>query len=342
MKEKIKNVVKFGLKHVPLSIYQFVFPMKLTGFFYHAITLDSMPHVENLYQPITASHFENTLLELKKKYNFIRYGQIVDAFENGSVLPKNAAHLSFDDGFVENYTVVMPILERLEIPCMFFLTSKWIDNQSLFYRSKVSLCVAKVKEMDHAELETVLSKIDNVKIIDKLSLINRLKSFKQTEQIEIDAYCELMGIDTQAFLKERKPFLTKEQILEMHQSGSTFGGHSCTHRKFTQLPLNQVEDEIVKSCKAIQEITGQERVPFAFPNSATGFDRSILEEIRDRNSFLGLFFNSKGILPDKDFMFNRIWMERRIDNGQQASNWQSYVQYEYQAYAMEKLISWKK
>ena len=342
MKEKLKKILKNSLKLIPLPIYEALFPLELTGFFYHAITTGKLPHVENLYQPVSAQQFETTLINLKKKYTFVSYQEIVDASTGKKQLPKNAAHLSFDDGFSENHTIVMPILQKLEIPCMFFLTSEWIDNRSLFYRSKVSLCVNRVNQMNAEELKTTLSKIDNINIKDKQSMIKQLMNFIQADEDMVEEYCQHLGVDTQQFLQEQTPFLTSAQIQEMHAAGFVFGGHSVSHRKFIQLPPERVEQEIVQSCKKIQEITGQEKVPFAFPNSATGFDRKTLSEIRNKNKFLGLFFNSKGIIPDENFMFNRIWMERNIADGKPAKTWQAYLKHAYQEYTWKKILTWNK
>ncbi len=340
MKEKIKGLVKKSLRFVPLSVFKELFPMELTGFFYHAVTNGEMLHVKNLYPPVSAEDFEATLVALKKRYTFVSYADLVAAFEGKAYLPKKAAHLSFDDGFVENYTVVMPILQKLEIPCMFFLTSEWIDNQALFYRSKVSLCVEKVNTMNEAALNASIETIGDDGVTDKDSLLRKVMRFKQEDEDEVSRYCAALGVDTDAYLKEAQPFLSTVQIQEMYAAGFTFGGHSVSHRKFVQLPVERVEAEIVDSCKKIQEITGQKEVPFAFPNSATGFDRKLLTEIREKNVVLGLIFNSKGLLPDEPYLFNRIWMERKLKNGKRT--WQAYLKDAYEGFVWDKILNWRR
>lgn len=340
MKEKIKIVAKKSLRFVPLGVFERMFPMVLTGFFYHAVTNGEMLHVKNLYPPVSAEDFEATLVALKKRYTFVSYADLVAVFDGTAELPKNAAHLSFDDGFVENYTVVMPILQKLEIPCMFFLTSEWIDNQALFYRSKVSLCVEKVNKMDEAALTAAIGTIGDEGVVDKDSLLRRMMRFVQEDEEEVSRYCVALGVDTDAYLKEESPFLSTAQIQEMYAAGFVFGGHSVSHRKFVQLPVERVEEEIVDSCKKIQEITGQKEVPFAFPNSATGFDRKLLTEIREKNEVLGLIFNSKGLLPDEPYLFNRIWMERKLKNGKRT--WQAYLKDAYEEFAWNKILNWRR
>ena len=96
----------------------------------------------------------------------------------------------------------------------------------------------------------------------------------------------------------------------MHAEGFTIGAHTTTHRKLISLSDAEVEAEIVDSCQAIREITGQEIIPFAFPHSGAGLDRRFLADIRARHPFVGLFFDTKGMRRDADFIINRVWAER--------------------------------
>lgn len=338
MNETIKRWMRNGLKLVPLPVFEMLFPMDLTGFFFHAVTETDLPHVKHLYAPVDAGDFEATLVDLKKHYTFVSYGDLVDARNGKKDLPKNAAHLSFDDGFVENYSVVMPILQRLGIPCMFFLTSEWIDNRALFYRSKVSLCVETIKKSDAGELQAILARVNQPHLVDETTLIKKLMHFRQEDEAEVDEFCKLIGVDVDEFLAERKPFLTTAQIEEMHAAGFVFGGHSVSHRKFVQLPVERVEAEIVDSCEKIQAITGQEEVPFAFPNSATGFDRALLGKIREKHDLVGLIFNSKGFLPDEDYLYNRIWLERNLKNGKGKTSWRDYVKDAYEGFVWDWIL----
>ena len=76
-----------------------------------------------------------------------------------------------------------------------------------------------------------------------------------------------------------------------------------------QLKLDQVCQEIIGSCQVIAEITGNKPVPFAFPYQSLGIDRQLLKKIYQKNDFVGLFFDTNGILPYEDFIVDRIWAD---------------------------------
>ena len=71
--------------------------------------------------------------------------------------------LTFDDGLVECYDVILPILEKHSIPAVFFVNTAFIDNKDLFYRYKASLLVEnisnkKLKDQQEAKLNNVASR----------------------------------------------------------------------------------------------------------------------------------------------------------------------------------------
>jgi peptidoglycan/xylan/chitin deacetylase (PgdA/CDA1 family) len=70
--------------------------------------------------------------------------------------------------------------------------------------------------------------------------------------------------DNWAEYKGLKP-LKKEQITEMSAKNITFGSHSKTHPRFSDLSTDQFIDEIVSSKKIIEQNIGKNVDTFAFP-----------------------------------------------------------------------------
>ncbi len=150
--ELMKNIAKSFLRSVskliPLWMYRRLFPRDLTAFFYHAVSDEAMPHVKHLYPPAAVERFENALIYLRRHFNPVSYAEVHAHVVNGASLPARAVHLSFDDGFGECYTVARPLLLKYEMPCTFFVATDWIDNQAMFYRNKVSVCIEALRGLD--------------------------------------------------------------------------------------------------------------------------------------------------------------------------------------------------
>ena len=127
---------------------------------------------------------------------------------------------------------------------------------------------------------------------------------------DIDALCESVGIDMGAFLRDRRPYMTKEQILQLHREGFTIGAHTQTHPRLWELKdPSEVEREIIESCAAVRDFTGQAKVPFAFPFNGLWMDRDRIDAIRQKAGFIDLFYDSNNLMKDRDFVVNRVWAD---------------------------------
>ena len=57
---------------------------------------------------------------LRENYSLVTNDEVADYVTKGTALPERACHLTFDDGFVEHYSIVFPILSDRRINATFF------------------------------------------------------------------------------------------------------------------------------------------------------------------------------------------------------------------------------
>lgn len=81
---------------------------------------------------VSAENFDQQLNILSKRWNVISLPQLVDKLKKGN-LEKNAVAISFDDGYLDNYTVALPILEKYGLPASFFIPDYNIENQQPYW-----------------------------------------------------------------------------------------------------------------------------------------------------------------------------------------------------------------
>ena len=308
-----RRLAKGIRRSMPLSLYPYWIPRDVIGVFYHSVSDQRLPYIQHLYPPEPVSRFEAALRYIKQHYHPVTDADVLAHRIEGKSLPSRALHLSFDDGFAECYTVARQLLQQHGIPCTFFVTSGWVDNQNMFYRNKVSLCVESVSQLPHDAARMVFTSLNNA-VDTKLTSTHDfevwIKSLEPHDEPVIDMAAKMLGIDTRDYLQNQKPYMTREQIRELHDAGFTIGAHSRSHTKLSLLSPDQIEDEIVESARFVQEITGADRVPFSFPYSSTGTDRNLLAAIPQRHPFLGLFYDTMDLRQDEPFIVNRIWAEK--------------------------------
>jgi peptidoglycan/xylan/chitin deacetylase (PgdA/CDA1 family) len=308
---------------------------EVSAFFYHAVSDEPLDHVRHLYPVVPVAQFDAALSYLKEHFRGVTYQQLHAYRFEGAELPARALHLSFDDEFVECYTLVRPLLQKYKFPCTFFVTTDWVDNQAMFHQHKISLCVARLKThtIDFGAFDALPNGITS-----QDDFTRWVRSLDHADGAMIDAVCRFLGVDWKALLREERLYMTRQQLKDLHEAGFTIGAHGKSHRKLMSLSDAEVEAEIVESCQIVRQITGQEIVPFSFPHSAFGLNRRMLADVRARHPFIGLLFDTKGLRRDADFIINRIWAEDPLGRNQGAQPIPALLQAAYRDAWLEGVL----
>ncbi len=324
------------LRFIPIGVWHTLFPKSAVGLCYHTVSDTFLPHIKH-YPTLSAAAFERDLVYLQKTFRFTSYDELADRRAASNIAKDNPIVLTFDDGFSQCAEIVAPILLRRDIPCIFFVITDLIDNKVMFRESATSLCIdALLRLPDEQVLEIVreLELESHLRAVPKASLfksprtpldiagldgrsrpslrplLHWLLTVTPEEKDVLDRLCARLGINEQAYLQTVGPYLSSQQIRQLHSSGFTIGAHSRTHRLLQTLSEGDAESEIVKSCEIVRQITGQQSVPFAFPYFGKGIDRAWLAGIRRRHSDVGLFFDTDGLRNDAPFVVQRAFGER--------------------------------
>ncbi len=324
---QIRSIAASALHFVPVQVWRTLFPQAAIGLCYHAVSDRPLPHVKH-YPVITTRQFENDLDYLQKVFNFISYEHLI-LIRSGSSEQKNAAILTFDDGFAECASVIAPILIRRGLSCVFFVITDHIDNRHAFRESKASLCIHAVTQLPKERVDAAVRTMDlkkrlrplpkrvflnpakvplDIADFDRevsphlLPLIHWLLTLLPNEESLLDELSELLGVDSKGFLHSVQPYLTTQQIRHLQELGFTIGAHSLSHRLLQNLSQEEAECEIVSSCEIVRSITGEESVPFAFPYYGAGIDRTWLGRLRSEHKSVGLFFDTGGLRKDEPFV----------------------------------------
>jgi peptidoglycan/xylan/chitin deacetylase (PgdA/CDA1 family) len=310
------RIVDGVARRVPLTISRNVIRRGVLGVNYHVVSDEHLPHIQHVLQYKSVASFEADVRFLTRHCDVISYDDAVDpvsAQPGGWVEQKghgNSILLTFDDGYAECFSVVWPILRRHGLGCVFFVIADAVDNRFLVYPNKVSLCIDALLRASHdvaADRIDAMSALVGVELPTVDRCVGWLRSLQIADTGIIDEVGGLLGLDWDQFLCTRRPYLTSDEIRQLVADGFTVGAHSRTHPYMKTLQDRAaVEEEIVESCRFVQRVTGQERVPFAFPFSADGLDRADLQDIVSRHDGIGLLFNTRGLERDRAFMVNRV------------------------------------
>jgi peptidoglycan/xylan/chitin deacetylase (PgdA/CDA1 family) len=205
------------------------------------------------------------------------------------------------------------------IPCVFFIASDWIDNKRAFYRNKVSLLIERLMRMEGEgrgqEGLMLLNRVLARQWEQMRSAKNDLLRLTRADEQALDRLCDAVEVDLTGFLRDRRPYLSTEQIQQMASEGFVIGAHSRSHAPLSQLDFEAAKTEVLDSVRIVREVSGTRETPFSFPFSSRGLDIARFCALRRNNPSLGLFFDSGGLRIRQSPVVNRIWAEGGRNGG---------------------------
>ena len=274
-------------KHIKRTGLDVIFP------FYHAVSNQVLPHTKHLYSLRNTAQFEADLDYLLGHFEAVKMSE----FLAGGIRrdPKKPPMvLSFDDGLIQCYQEIMPILLKKGIPATFFLNNDFIDNKAMFFRFKVSLLLELLPEKSEVEKERA-ARILQCPVSE---LRKRLLDLSYLERELIDRVAELWYYSFEAYLSGNPIYLNLHHIADMMKKGFEFGAHGLDHPLFSLLPAHEVLDHIRQSTEDLQTRFGLEYKYFSFPFTDYGVQDEIIEELF-RRGIIDAGFGAAGLKEDR-------------------------------------------
>jgi len=300
-----RKLTRRALYRVPLAVWSRLVSKNEFVYCYHLASNETLPHVRHLYHYKTPQMFAEDLAWIGRICDLVDLDGFLQHRAHPSRGGRPVALITVDDGLTETFTVIRPILLHYNAPAIIFVITDCIDNRSMFYRNKASLCVERVVHADEDRrmvyLESVNSRFGQF-CCDVDSFVEFVLSIRADQAAKIETMCEILGVDVEEYLAERKPYLTREQIEQLDREGFTIGAHSMNHFDFDRLSPAEIERQIIQSCTAVTEITGRTPVHFAFPFDMHGLDRGLLAQITRANPMVGTMFGAAEVIREPPYI----------------------------------------
>lgn len=244
----------------------------------------------------------------KERFNVVRMEQVIDAASNNTSLPENSMLLTFDDGYIDNYTYAMPLLEEYGFQGSFFIPGKTFTTHQLLDVNKIHYILASAdidklvrdlkKKMDYYRG----SEFDYPKteeLWDKYALANRFdsgdiifcKRMLQTvlpealrNRISSDLFKEYVGITEEQLAYEL--YMTPEQIMTMKRHGMFIGVHGYDHYWLGKLSQEEMEKDISKALEVMGDFIDRDAWVMNYPYG--NYNTGVIAYIRKKGACLGL------------------------------------------------------
>lgn len=226
---------------------------------YHGVVKDEDISMDGNWAQVKESEFYKQMLHLKKNYNVVHLKDVIKGtFKNVPGKPKVV--ITFDDGYMNNYTVAYPILKKLKIPATIFVVTGRIDVDKFFWYDRIRVCLIKNGfSLDPLQISRIINsfkdvhphKIDDV--VDEFLKINYNYSCDEAYNDMLSLY----GTLTWDAIND----MCREDLIHID-------AHTHLHEIVTEMSAEGAEDTIYKSMQIIRDKVPHKNVSniFCFPN----------------------------------------------------------------------------
>jgi peptidoglycan/xylan/chitin deacetylase (PgdA/CDA1 family) len=271
---------------------------------YHGIDLHENKTYNHRF--IGVKNFKKQLIYLKKNTNII---SLTDYFEGNFKPGISNIAITFDDGYLNNYTYALPIIEELKIPVTIYVTALNLTNYSILWPDFVDLHTPKIKghlKIGEDIFVNEAKKLINVKT--KLSLSQQIKengNFAYKELVFNSITEHLKGnLTLDANMNDYWKLMSDEQIMAIDKSKFVeIGSHAFLHNNLGNISLDEAEEELIVSKHYLEKILQREVVHLAYP------DGSYTRELIDFANSIGFKYQVAAeyyLFPEMDIYDTRI------------------------------------
>jgi peptidoglycan/xylan/chitin deacetylase (PgdA/CDA1 family) len=195
---------------------------------------------------------EHTFRELVS--HVARRYEVVDlrASEPGVLGSKLRVAFTFDDGWIDTYTVAFPITREHRIPFVVFVCPELIDENSPFWPEQIiALMRAAQPLVGTEETEKLIERLKKATPGEREQFIAKLRESEQAKPVEP------VTVDRT---------FSWAAVAEMAGQGVSIGSHTNTHQIVTMIPPDEVRKEVRESKSAIEQALTDDCDIFAYPN----------------------------------------------------------------------------
>lgn len=266
--------------------------------------------------------FEKQLAYLLEHYTPVRMDEILAAYQKNdfSDIPENGFVLTFDDGYIDHYEVVYPILKKVGVQGVFFPnTMAWKENKLLTVNRihfilaavelKGSLAMKQLvadcfEEMDFYRNQGV-TLLSNEELYQNLAVANRwdpgevifVKRLLQNalpEEIRTEIakhlFQKYVGCEESTFAE--KLYMNFSQMKEMKKNGMFFGIHGYDHYWLAKLPKEQMQKDIDMALEAMDELIDRNCFVMNYPYG--NYSEEVISYVKQKGCGLGVSVEVRG------------------------------------------------
>lgn len=235
---------------------------------------------------VSPGKFEEQLAMLNRRHSLISMDEFAEQHRRRR-LPRNAAAVTFDDGYLDNLTLAKPQLEAAGVPATVFVTTGRIGCLGEFWwdeLARIVLCSQAAVDVE-IQIGSHLCRLSLSGVPEELPR-PKWRAWDPPVTAREAAYLELwqklQGCrpeERQAAMSRLRALpstppddhsrsMSRAEIRQLASASISLGAHGVSHQPLPSLALEAREQEIRESGQSCRSITAQSVEGFAYPHGA--------------------------------------------------------------------------
>lgn len=267
--------------------------------------------------------FKKQIQFFSENFHVITMEDVIHYYTEGYPLPPNALLLTFDDGYIDNYTYVWPVLLEYKMQGSFFVPAKTFCENCLLDVNKIHFILAStpIEELCrelYEQLDYYRSKEwdypSNEELFHKYAIANRFDTketifFKRILQavlpeelrgiISSNIFKKYVGISEEVMAQEL--YMNYDQMKVIKRQGGFFGIHGYNHYWMNHLEKNELLTDIDLALDSMSELVDRKQWVINYPYGS--YSENVIEWIQGKGCLLGLSTDVKVADLERDNQF---------------------------------------
>ena len=267
--------------------------------------------------------FKQQIRFFSEKFHVVRMEDVIAWYKEKAPLPDNAMLLTFDDGYIDNFTFVFPVLKEYGMQGSFFVPGKVFTEHCMLDVNKIHYLLASASiEILCKELFAQLDAYrgngweypSNEELFEEYAKANRFDNketifFKRILQVALpeelrniicdNLFQKYVGVPEEILAREI--YISYDQMKLMKREGMYFGVHGYDHYWMNRLEPSALKKDIEKGLACMEGLLDEKEWVSNYPYGS--YSEEVVESLRDSGCVLGLSADVRVADLEKDNRF---------------------------------------
>ena len=214
----------------------------------------------------TAEQFDYQLSYIKRNLPTLLPSELAELTARKKRLTRLHAVLTFDDGYLDNYTVAFPLLKQHNLRAAFYLVSSFVGAANLPWWDEIGYLVRHTSQSKLSIRSGPAISVDLGAGVER-AIDQFVQAYKSEANHDPAAF--LQQLRTEAKVDPPHPtrqFLNWDEAKEMVDAGMEIGAHTHTHPLLSRLTMPEQRAELAQSKAIIEQKLALPITSLAYPN----------------------------------------------------------------------------